>query len=195
MSLYYGDDFVGKTDLTGKPHAFKELFRGCSNLVSAENLVLPATTLSFRCYYEMFKNCTALVTAPALPSTTLADECYSDMFYDCISLVNAPELPATTLSADCYYYMFFNCISLTTAPVLPATTLVHNCYRFMFQRCSHLNYIKAMFTTTPGDAYTYHWVEGVAATGTFVKNSAATWDVAQYVSGTPSGWTIETASQ
>jgi len=34
-------------------------------------------------------------------------------------------------------------------------------------------------------------VSGVAATGTFVKNSSATWNVTG-VNGVPSGWTIET---
>ena len=64
----------------------------------------------------------------------------------------------------------------------------------MFQGCSNLNYIKAMFTTTPGSSYTYNWVRGVKSTGTFVKNSAATWNVAGN-SGIPSRWTVQTASE
>jgi hypothetical protein len=63
----------------------------------------------------------------------------------------------------------------------------------MFTNCSKLNYIKAMFTTTPSTTYTQNWVSGVAASGTFVKNSAASWDVSG-VHGIPSGWTVETAS-
>jgi hypothetical protein len=62
----------------------------------------------------------------------------------------------------------------------------------MFNGCSKLNYIKAMFTTIPSG--TNNWVSGVAATGTFVKNSEATWDVTGN-DGVPSGWTIETASE
>ncbi len=93
--------------------------------------------------------------------------------------------------------MFANCISLETAPELPATTLVNMCYYYMFNGCSSLNYIKAMFTTTPGPStdytgYTYAWVENVASTGTFVKNSAAEWNVTGS-SGVPNGWTIQTA--
>ena len=38
----------------------------------------------------------------------------------------------------------------------------------------------------------YGWVNGVASSGTFVKNSAATWNVVG-VSGVPEGWTVETA--
>ena len=90
--------------------------------------------------------------------------------------------------------MFNSCTSLTTAPELPATTLVTSCYQNMFDGCTSLNYIKAMFTTTSGSTYTQNWVSSVAATGTFVKNSAAQWDVTG-VHGIPSGWTVQTASE
>ena len=50
-----------------------------------------------------------------------------------------------------------------------------------------------MFLTEPGQANnTINWVNGVAAQGTFVKNSEATWNVTG-VDGIPSGWTVETA--
>ena len=61
----------------------------------------------------------------------------------------------------------------------------------MFRDCSSLNYIKAMFTTTPSTTYTSSWVSGVASTGTFVKNVAAKWDVTG-VNGIPSGWDVVT---
>ena len=141
MSLLLGDDFKGKTDLTGKNYAFYGLFSGCTNVVSAKNMSLPATTLAEYCYSSMFSGCT----------------------------------------------------SLTTAPALPATTLVTFCYNSMFNGCTSLNYIKAMFTDTPSSTYTSNWVNGVATSGTFVKNSAATWDVTG-VNGIPTGWTVETAS-
>jgi hypothetical protein len=63
----------------------------------------------------------------------------------------------------------------------------------MFKNCTNLSYIKAMFTTTPGNSYTKDWVYNVKGTGTFVKNSAATWDVTGD-NGVPTGWTVETAS-
>lgn len=154
---------------------------------------LPVTVLSNKCYQNMFSGCTALTTAPDLPATTLAANCYDKMFYGCTKLTTPPTLPATTLVTQCYNYMFYNCKALTTAPELPATTLVSHCYRYMFQGCSNLNYIKAMFTTTPGTGYTQSWVSSVASSGTFVKNSAATWSVSG-VNGVPNNWTIQTAS-
>ena len=92
----------------------------------------------------------------------------------------------------CYYYMFHGCTGLTTAPSLPATTLATSCYTSMFNGCNNLNYVEAMFLTTPGNTYTSSWLLNVAANGTFVKNSQATWDVTG-ANGVPIGWTITTA--
>ena len=224
MSLLYGDDFKGETTIE-EAGAFCNLFcdydgeKTCS-VVNTKDLSLPATTLTNKCYYQMFCICTSLVSAPVLPATTLANYCYNamfdgctnltsapelpattlakgcyfQMFDSCTSLVNAPKLPATTLAESCYSSMFHGCTSLTTAPELPATTLTSYCYGGMFRGCTNLNYIKAMFTTTPSTSYTMDWVSGVSATGTFVKNSAATWNVSG-ANGIPTGWTVQTASE
>ena len=143
MSLLFGDNAEGQTNLTGYNYVFMNLFSSCKGVVSVENLILPATTLVSYCYHFMFYGCTGLTTVP------------SDL--------------------------------------LPATTLASNCYNQMFRNCSSLNYIKAMFTTRPTTSYTSNWVNGVASSGTFVKNSAATWNVTG-VNGIPSGWTVQTAS-
>lgn len=100
-------------------------------------------------------------------------------------------LPATTLATSCYNGMFYSCSNLTVAPELPATTLVRYCYDYMFNGCNKLNYIKAMFTTTPSMSYTDEWVEGVALSGTFVKNKNASWSVTGE-DGIPSGWIVKT---
>jgi len=220
MSLLYGDNFVGQVDLTGKNYAFYTLFFGASYLQDAKNLLLPATTLANYCYFAMFYNCTSLMTAPELPATTLSYGCYSEMFNGCTSLIVAPELPATTIATNCYgrmfygctslttaaselpattltdfcyYYMFYGCTSLTVAPEISAIYLSSSCCSYMFYNCSKLNYIKAMFISTPSSSYTGSWVSGVASSGTFVKNSAATWNV-RGINGIPSRWTVQTAS-
>ena len=215
MSLKEGDYFKNKFSI-GTTYTFAELFSDCVNLVSAENLILPATklgegcygdmfykctklatapelpatTLDARCYQYMFEGCTSLTTAPALPATTLASWCYNGMFKDCTSLTTAPALPATTLADMCYYQMFKGCTSLTTAPELPANTLVENCYTFMFRNCTRLNYIKCLATDIHAPACTSNWVDGVASTGTFVKASDMNnWPTG--VKGIPEGWTVE----
>ena len=171
-------------------NCYDGMFNGCTSLTTAPEL--PATTLASSCYSNMFDGCTSLTSAPELPATTLAEMCYQFMFRGCTSLTTAPELPVTTLVSNCYYGMFDGCTSLTSAPELPATTLSNYCYSSMFSGCSSLNYIKAMFTTTPS-TQTNNWVNGVSSTGTFVKNSAASWNVTGS-NGIPSGWTVQTAS-
>lgn len=192
MSLVYGDDFIGQTTINYQSQ-FRTLLSGNTTLISAEYLILPATTLANNCYTNMFNGCTSLTTAPELPATTLANNCYLNMFYGCTSLTTAPSvLPATTLAESCYMSMFSDCTNLTTAPVLPADTLASQCYGGMFYGCTSLNYIKAMFTTKPSNTYTFNWVKGVASSGTFVKNAAATWNVTGTY-GIPSGWTVVNA--
>ena len=220
MSLINSTNFENLNTLTSE-RTFYRLFYNCSKLVSAENLSLPAMTLTRDCYGSMFVSCTSLTTAPALPATAFADYCYAGMFHNCSSLTTAPELPATTLANYCYRYMFWQCkslttatelpattlaegcyqemfavcTSLTTAPALPATTLVDYCYNGMFDGCTKLSYIKAMFLTDPNyqsnNVYTLNWVRDVAASGTFVKNSQATWNLTGD-DGIPTGWTVVT---
>ena len=170
---------------------FARIFRNNTKLISAPSF--PATTLKNYCYYQAFSGCTGLTSAPTLPATTLTRSCYDGMFYGCSSLTSAPQLNATTMQRQCYYQMFRGCSNLETAPDLPATTLAQDCYSQMFYQCGKLNYVKALFTTTPGSGYTTNWLYGVASTGTFVKNSAATWTNTG-VSSVPSGWTVQTAS-
>ena len=159
MSLIYGDDFKNKLTISGR-YAFASLFRGCVNLVSAENLILPATTLANSCYYEMFYGCTSLTTAPELPSTTLPNNCYYGMFQNCKSLTTAPELPAEILAYGCYYRMFEGCKSLVTAPALPSTTLANSCYKEMFYNCASLTTAPALPATTLADGCYYEMFYG-----------------------------------
>lgn len=147
MSLLYSDNFEDQTNLSDKDYAFQTLFYS-SKLISAENLILPATTLSERCYYYMFGECKSLTKIPELPATTLAESCYMVMFSGCDSLTTAPVLSATTLAVECYLGMFAGCTSLTTAPELPATTLAEYCYSQMFQNCTSLTTAPELSSTT-----------------------------------------------
>ena len=155
MSLIYGDDFKNKLAISSG-YALASLFRGCTKLVSAKNLILPATTLAENCYDDMFNNCKSLTKVPKLPATTLASGCYNGMFVNCTSLTTAPELPATTLTYQCYNSMFYGCKSLTQAPVLPATTLVNNCYQSMFNGCTSLTTAPELPATTLANGCYYH---------------------------------------
>ena len=125
--------------------------------------------------------------------TIPGEYCYYQMFRDCTALTTAPELPATTLANYCYRYMFRDCTSLTTAPELPATTLTILCYEYMFNGCTKLNYIKMLATNIRAFGCLYNWVNGVANTGTFIKHPNMT-SLSTGNSGIPKGWTVQNAA-
>ena len=164
MSLIYGDNFDGVESFNGGAYNFCSMFKKLK-VVSAANLVLPATILREYCYRAMFSWCTYLKEAPALPATTLAK--------------------------GVYWYMFENC-PITEAPDLLAETLVAECYGNMFTGCTSLNYIKCMaksgFNTTNCKQ---NWVKNVASQGTFVKDSdvsVSTWKTG--INGIPTNWLV-----
>ena len=153
------------TSLT--PYCFYRLFN-YANILSLQELELPATTLAPHCYRSMFQYCNNLSIGPSiLPATELAEGCYQAMFYECFTHGNVIQ-----------------------APELPATTLVKDCYNAMFWGCSKLNYVKAMFTDISAQDCLYIWLSGVSTTGTFIKSKDATWSKTD--AKIPSGWTVQT---
>lgn len=119
-----------------EPYTFSHLFSN-SGIVSAENLILPATTLSTSCYSQLFLENEKLAVAPSLPAEELQDSCYFEMFMRCAAMVSAPELPAKIMKHSCYLGMFAYS-GLLTAPVLPAEELKDCCYKSMFYGCENL---------------------------------------------------------
>lgn len=162
MSLLYGSNFNGseRSFPSGSSYNFYCLFTG-SNIIDSHKLLLPATTLTERCYGNLFSSC--------------------------VNLINSPELPATTLANYCYLGMYYNCSSLVTAPVLPATTLTNYCYYGLFNGCSSLNSITTYANNISAFGCVRDWLSGVAATGTFHNLGSATYPSG--TSGIPSGWT------
>ena len=162
MSLINSTNYQNLEEFTAS-HALAGLFKGNSGLLSAENLVLPATGLT--------------------------SSCYATMFTDCINLTTAPELPATTLTQNCYAGMFMGCKSLARVPELPATTLMPLCYARLFRECTNLHYVKCMATDVSARNCLQDWFLSAATTGTFVKAAGAVWP--RGTSGIPNNWTIE----
>lgn len=147
-NIMYLLSYTSKLTAIPNDGCFRNLFRNCTNIVSA-NILLPATTLTELCYYNLFINCSNLVSGPTiLPATTLADYCYHGMFSDCSSLETAPVIAATTYGDHSCAYMFQNCISLTTAPEIQATTLDYCSCLFMFYNCSGLTTAQSILPAT-----------------------------------------------
>lgn len=135
MSLI--DDGVCNTTIIPNSYCFANLF-SMFGVMYASSLLLPATTLTSYCYYNMFYR-SSVRNAPQLPAMTMASNCYNQMFYYCQDLQTAPpSLPATTLASACYKSMFTYCQYLRYVPLLPARTLQSDCYNSMFSYCSRL---------------------------------------------------------
>lgn len=149
MSLIYGDDFVGKDnfgEITYKG-LFQELFGGTGfsnrfNIVSADDLSLPATALTESCYSSMLSR-TNIKRAPKLSrAKVLAKNCYSSMFGSCYNLTSVPELKPTTIDSGSYRSMFALCTSLTKIPAFESANIIGDeCFANMFRDCTNLTEI------------------------------------------------------
>lgn len=224
MSLLVGDNFGSFEHLTHvntdgiRNATFSYLFKDCTTIVNAKDLVLP----TFESYHQyiyngLFQNCTSLVSQPSLPSSTLAISCYGSMYYNCTLLTDSATLPATTLAASCYRYMYYNCSNLETVNPILATTavgtdcmnqmfrickkitrvelhltgaLTQSCCYQMFFGCSLLSYVKCLATDISATNCLNNWLQNVSSTGTFIQTEGVTWPRGK--SGIPDNWTIET---
>ena len=157
-SICKGINFISNTESYGS-NALLQLFIG-TKVQDASNLIIDCTYGNPIMYY-MFSGST---------------------------ITKGPVILGNSKSPDCKY-MFNSCTKLEDGGKLFFIKLGSNTLSYMYNNCSKLNYVEAYFTTTPGTNYTSNWMYGVKTTsGTFVKNSAATWNVTG-VNGVPKKWT------
>ena len=152
--------------------AFIGLFKNCSSLISAMDLVLPFMSLSAKCYMHFFYGCSSLLDMPLLPATTLAVQAYDSMFRGCSALLATSPLPAVNISnniSDCFSYMFYDCKKLQS-----------------------LIYKSSAWRDAMNHIITRDWVRGVFSAGTFycpaVLGTNET--ISRGTSACPSGWTV-----
>ena len=143
------------------------------------------------CKFNVRGNIMSLVDKNNFTQLTAITGTFRNLFADCTGLTDASRLilPATSLSHFCYTYMFNNCRNLTDAPELPAETLVPYCYEYMFNNCNSLTHIKCLATDISALYSTNNWVNGVAASGTFVKKEGVEWPIG--ISGIPENWVVQ----
>ncbi len=162
LSLSNGDSFSGQTRIgnTGSFH-FRNFFSYC-NCHSMKNLVLSDNTLMGT--YAWFAQWnTYLTEAPeVLPMNTITQDACKSMFRG-TAIERSPEIIATALTGS-------------------------NGMQNMFNSCSNLNYVKCLASSGTSYGYSTGWLDGVSATGTFVKAQGANW--ASGVNGIPEGWTV-----
>lgn len=192
-SLTNVDLDLSKTGIIGES-TFFGTFSGCTSLLYTHNFDYVYTVSPNGCAH-MYEGCTSLTSASELPALLLSQSSYESMFEGCTGITSAQSVLPSEQSRQfrAYKAMFKGCTSLITAPELPSEVLGPECYAEMFSGCSSLNYIKCLATSPSTHANsTTNWVNGVANSGTFVKNST-TQDWGSGANGIPVGWTVQNA--
>ena len=211
VSHCYDSMFEGCTSLTAAPAlpadelaegCYAYMFNGCTSLEVPPEL--SAETLAESCYEGMFME-SGLTFAPRLGAMETEALCYAAMFKNCASMesdiggsspVSAPEslevLPAITLADQCYAEMFSGCTAMESAPVIAAVRFGIGSCSEMFSGCSSLSIIKTGFSVWP-DVALADWVDGVAATGTFIccDGLGKPGSISTGASKCPEGWTVQ----
>jgi hypothetical protein len=112
-------------------NTFAYMFAGCAAIIDISTLLLKSETLAPYCYYNMFQECTNLITTPNLPADIMEPYCYFGMFESCTKLTETPWLQASTLASNCYKNMLSK-TAITSPPGLPATVMAEHCYENLF---------------------------------------------------------------
>lgn len=114
MSLIYGDSFMGQNSLELQNedagiHVVCNFTEFCreNNVISAENLILPAIKLQSESYQGFFEE-SKLQKAPKLLDCQHQDIPYQEMFRDCKDLEGDIYVPLSYTSTDTTYNVLFN---------------------------------------------------------------------------------------
>lgn len=198
MSLINSEDFENSTSLVG--WAFSCLFYGCSTLVDAYQLLLPATefttsstmTTAQAAYRMMFQDCSNLERGPMeLPVLTLKGASYEMMFYGCSKLIQAPEIKATFVGGYSLGHMFYHCSSLLAPPPYIIADNNNQGYgmKCMFQGCTSLTYSPYIDIQNPGIQFfnqTFNGCSSLKKITCVITKLNASDEFHSWVSGVPS---------
>ena len=103
LSLIYGDNFLGETELPSGATSssnFDSLFWTNTGITDASNIIMPQNT-KHSCYHKMFEDCSNLEKAPTLPASQLEPFAYKYMFANCGKLSHVKCLAITISATDC----------------------------------------------------------------------------------------------
>ena len=165
------------------------------NVNSLYDPTCQSVTIPDKAYFfaYLFYNCAGLLTPPLLPSTRMRNRCYANMFRG-TAIKFTPELPATSSASYCYQNMFMSCPELVETRLLPFNSInaYNGIYYGMFNGCSNLSKVYVALNSWGSQSNaTTNWLNGVAATGTFICPAALD-TTTRSVSRVPEGWTVET---
>ena len=172
--------------------AFHNTFSGCTTLITPIR-ELPATYGAYQCYTSMFRDCTALTSAPVIKLDSVwtgknINGMMTYMFSGCIALTSVDLSNIQFMGQQSALSMFEGCTSLH-GPVVINNQGTANSFANMFKNCSSLNDIRYLGSRW-NTSYANNWVSGVAATGDFYNLGQAT--IPTGTNGIPTGWTEHT---
>jgi hypothetical protein len=160
MSLLVGKNATENTTISAT-YTFPRLFWQNTKVVDASGLILPKNTKDY-CYDYLFLECSNLAYPPALPATSLSIRCYRQMFYN-TALEEAPELPAKTMTQGCYYTMFCNCKKVRYLKMLATDISASECLYYWVRNMTDtsefvfVKHIDATWTTTGNSGTLSNW--------------------------------------
>lgn len=129
----------GRQPTVASANIFAELFKGCTALVSAPRLSLKSVPRYG--YYSLFQGCTNLVSMPPMSATSTGTNACERMFDGCTSLTGTQSIRVAQLQTSALRQMFRGCTSLVTAPQILATSFASgasaSCYG-MYDGCTSL---------------------------------------------------------
>ena len=190
---------------------FQCMFYGCTSLTSLPVFVSDGTLNNTTARYyggstqeefmEMFKNCTGLTGNITIQASIDQDFSHIGGNYFQYMFHNCSGITGVTVNCNAGNYLgwdnaFAGCSGLTSATLNLTGELSGNELNYMFYGDGNLSYLKAMFTGSNfGVGYTTSWMAGVANTGTYVMNAAASYDAEteKNDSRVHAGWTVQTA--
>lgn len=182
--------------LSGDKFRFKGINDAISPMVDTEQ-----TSNTFRFTsgdFKVYGNIMSVLFGDNFKTATLTTGTNDYAFKDLFNQLNINNNSLTdvenlilpdVLTPHCFRAMF-QYSNISSAPKLPATTLVDYCYYGMFYYCRNLRYIKCSATSgiNTNDSTT-SWVNAVFNSGTFYKDSSATWPTGN--NGIPTTWTAK----
>lgn len=163
MSIIDSSNYGGSVNVTG--YTFPFLFYNCTGLTHADGLFTTTHAAVKREYYNSFRGCINLLSAPILNHETVNENAYCGMFRDCWALTTPPVILAQEIKGFGLKSMFLDCTGLTQTPTLHINAFkdTHQC-EGMFENCISLAQTQTLPNITP-------------TTGTYKRMFANCWSL------------------
>lgn len=137
-SIITAENLIFPASTVGYSYVYVAMFSGCSSMVLPPNEFAPLTLGTYACQ-NMFLNCTSLIKATEIKATYLGTGSLRTMFQGCTSMIDGGDEILAANGTECCSGTFMGCTKLEKAPYFKATTLGNSCYSNLFR--GTVNYV------------------------------------------------------